>query len=255
MKHPLGIALSGGAARGIAHVGILQALYENDLHPNIISGCSIGAIIGVLYADGMLPENIIKLVEHKNFYSIVRVGLPDKGMMELGYFKDMLTKELKHNSFNALKKEFYLSVTNLNKGGCEVIHLGENLIEFVIASASIPLVFKPVKINDHYYVDGGVINNLPTEAIREKCEVLIGVNVNTVKYNSNINGIKDVGMRCLDISLKEHVQARLKQCDIVIDPDTSAFSLFDLQKSKDIYQAGYNAALAAVPAIKEKLKK
>lgn len=132
-----------------------------------------------------------------------------------------------------------------------MIHNGDDLIQFVIASASIPLVFKPVKINDHYYVDGGVINNMPTEAIREKCEVLIGVNVNTVKYNSKINGIKDVGMRCLDISLKEHVQSRLKQCDIVIDPDTSAFGLFDLQKSKAIYQAGYNAALEAVPAIKE----
>lgn len=106
MKHQIGIALSGGAARGIAHVGVLQALYENGLHPDIISGCSAGAIIGVLYADGMLPKDILKLVEHKNLYSIIRMRLPDRGMMELGYFKDMLTKELKHNNFNALKKNF-----------------------------------------------------------------------------------------------------------------------------------------------------
>ena len=253
MRYKLGIALSGGAARGIAHVGVLQALHEHDLHPEIISGCSAGAIIGVLYANGMLPSEIFKLVENKNLYNIIRMRLPDKGMMELGYFKDLLSREIKHNSFEGLQKEFYLSVTNLNKGGCEVIHKGDNLVQFVIASASIPMIFKPVKINDHYYVDGGVINNLPTEAVREKCDVLVGVNVNTVKFNKSINGIKDVGMRCLDISLREHVQSRLSNCDVIIEPDTSGIGLFELQKAKEIYKSGYNAALNYIETIQKKL--
>lgn len=254
MKHQLGITLSGGAARGIAHIGVLQALTENNIHPTIISGCSAGAIAGVLFASGMPPKEIFRQIENKNLYSIIKMGLPDKGMMELAYIRALLQKELKHDSFDKLPKEFYLSVTNLNKGGCEIIHKGDHLIDFVVASSSIPLVFKPVKINNHLYVDGGVINNLPTEAIRDKCKILIGVNVNTVKYISHINGIKDVGMRCLDISLKEHVQVRANQCDILIEPDTTAFSLVDVTKAKEIYTVGYHAGLQALPLINEKLQ-
>lgn len=253
MKHQIGIALSGGAARGVAHIGVLQALHENDVYPSIISGCSAGAIIGVLYANDLKPAEIFKLIENKNLLSMVRMRIPDKGMMELGYFEDILKKNIPHDSFDALQKDFYLSVTNLNKGGCEIMHKGKNLIQFVIASASIPLAFKPVKIDEYYYVDGGVINNMPTEAIREKCEILIGVNVNTVQYIKTIHGIKDVGMRCLDISLKEHVQSRLNQCDVVIEPDTSAFGLFDLSKAKAIYDAGYQATIEIIPALKEKI--
>ncbi|MFN3938964.1 MAG: patatin-like phospholipase family protein [Chitinophagales bacterium] len=254
MKHLLGITLSGGAARGIAHIGVLQALTENEIHPTIISGCSAGAIAGVLYAAGVPPTEIYRQIENKNLYSIIKVGLPDKGMMELAYIRTLLQKILKHDSFDKLPKEFYLSVTNLNKGGCEIIHTGNHLIDFVIASSSIPLIFKPVKINNHLYVDGGVINNLPAEAIREKCKILIGVNVNTVKYINHINGIKDVGMRCLDISLKEHVQVRAKQCDILIEPDTSAYSLTDLTKASEIFSVGYNACMQAIPLIKEKIQ-
>lgn len=253
MKYRIGIALSGGAARGIAHIGVLQALEENNLQPEIISGCSAGAIIGVLYADGKIPLDIYKLVEHKNLYSIVRMRLPDKGVMELGYFQNVLTKELKHNRFDALKKEFYLSVTNLNTGTWEVVHTGDNLIQYVIASSSIPMIFKPVKIDAHYYVDGGVLHNLPAACIRGKCEVLIGVNVNPVSQISHIHGIKDVGMRCVDLSLNANVQSQLQLCDVVIEPEISAFGLFDLTKSAAIYQAGYDAALRVITSIRKKL--
>ena len=171
------------------------------------------------------------LIRNKSLYSIVKMGLPNKGMMELSYFRDVLYKHLPGDDFSKLRKPFYVAVTNLNKGGCEIIHQGDKLVDHVIASASIPMVFKPVQINGHLYVDGGVINNLPVEPLRDKCRILIGVNVNTVEYIDQVNGIRDV-VRCLDISLQERVQNRLKRCDIAIEPLVSRFGIFDLEPGR-----------------------
>lgn len=246
MQYTTGLVLSGGGARGIAHIGVLKAMEEAGWSADVVAGSSAGAIIGSLYAAGCSADDIFSFIKNKSLYSIVKMGIPDKGMMEMGYFRSVLLKHMPHDSFEQLEKPLYVAVTNLNKGGCEIIHSGTQLINYVLASATIPLVFKPISINGSLYVDGGLINNLPVEPLKSKCQRLIGVNVNTIDYIGQVNGIKNVGMRCLDISLHEHVQTRLKQCDIVIEPRVSQFALFDLNKSAEIYKAGYDAAKSAI---------
>jgi NTE family protein len=252
MQWSVGLTLSGGGARGIAHIGVIKALEELNIQPDVISGSSAGALVGVLYAAGCTSEEIYSYIRNKSLYSIVKMGIPDKGMMELGYFRNILKSKLPHNHFDQLRIPFYVAVTNLNKGGCEIVHSGEQLIDYVLASATIPLVFKPIQINGHLYVDGGVINNLPVEPLREKCAVLIGVNVNTVHYIQQVAGIRNVGMRCLDISLMEHVQARLQRCDIAIEPELSQYNMFDLHHADAIFEVGYEAAKRAIFAYREK---
>ncbi|HCK22959.1 MAG TPA: patatin [Bacteroidetes bacterium] len=252
MDSKTGLVLSGGGARGIAHIGVLQALDDAGIEIDMISGCSAGAIVGALHAAGVTPEKILGFIEHKSLYGIVKMGLPKKGMMELSYFREVLHKEIKSDRFDSLKKPLYVAVTNLNKGGCEIKSKGDHLIDYIIASASVPMVFHPVEIEGHLYVDGGVINNLPTEPLRDKCSTLIGVNVNTVDYVAHISGITDVGLRCMDISFKEHVQARLQICDMAIEPAVSKFGIFTLNKAREIYQAGLEAAQRAIAAYQEK---
>jgi len=243
-----GICLSGGGARGIAHIGVLQALESAGIFPEVISGCSAGAMVGALYASGIPPREIFKLIEHKTIYSIIRMGLPNKGMMELSYFRKVLMDNIAHDSFELLQKPFFVSVTNLNTGNYEIIGNGK-LIEPVIASQSIPLVFKPQQIGEYLYVDGGVLNNLPVEPIRDRCDILIGVNVNPVRYSGNMNGMRSVGFRVLNLSLNTNMEGRLRLCDHVIEPETAEYTIFDVNKARQIYDAGYEAALPVAEEI------
>lgn len=244
-KFKYGICLSGGGARGVAHIGVLQALESAGIIPGIISGASAGAMVGALYAEGFSPHQIFTLIENKTIYSIIKMGLPNKGMMELAYFRKVLTENITHDSFEKLKKPFYIAVTNLNSGKCEIIGSGK-LIDYVIASQSIPLVFKPQEIGDQLYIDGGVMNNLPVEPIRDQCEILIGVNVNPINYSDKLNSMREVGYRVLNISLMVNMEERLKLCDYVIEPQTANYTIFDINKAKTIYDKGYEAGLVAV---------
>ncbi len=252
MNYKIGICLSGGGARGIAHIGVLQALESAGIVPEIIAGCSAGAMVGALYAEGFSPHKIYSLIENKTIYSIIKMGLPNKGMMELAYFRKVLTENIPHDRFEQLKKPFYISVTNLNSGKCEIIGKGK-LIDYVIASQSIPLVFKPTQIGEHLFIDGGVMNNLPVEPIRDQCEILIGVNVNPIHHAEKLNSMREVGYRVLNISLNVNMEERLKQCDFVIEPETAGYTIFDINKSKIIYDAGYEAGLVAAESILKKL--
>ena len=247
-KYRIGLCLSGGGARGVAHIGVLQAFESAGIFPQIISGCSAGAMVGALYASGVAPRDIYKLIEHKSLYSIIKMALPNKGMMELAYFRKILQENIKHDSFELLNIPFYVSVTNLNTGNCEILNSGK-LIDAVIASQSIPLVFKPQTIGNHLYVDGGVLNNLPVEPLHDQCDVLIGVNVNPVNYTEKLSGMRDVGFRILNLTLKMNMESRLTMCDYVITPETEDYTIFDINKSKIIYDAGYEAALPVVETL------
>ena len=253
MGPKIGITLSGGGARGIAHIGVLQALESAGIFPDVISGCSAGAMVGALYAEGFSPRKIYSLIENKSIYSIIKMCLPDKGMMELVYFKKILTENIPHDSFEQLEKPFYVSVTNLNTGKCEIIGSGK-LTDFVIASQSIPLVFKPQKIGEYLYSDGGVLNNLPVEPIIDKCDILIGVNVTPVNYSDKLNSMREVGFRILNLSLMTNMESRMEKCDFIIEPDTADYTIFDVNKSKLIYDAGYEAALPVAEKIVQFIK-
>lgn len=252
-KYKIGICLSGGGARGIAHIGVLQAFESAGVFPEIVSGCSAGAMVGALYAAGFAPREIFKLIEHRSLYSIIKMGLPNKGMMELSYFKKILQENIEHDSFELLNLPFYVSVTNLNTGDYEIISNGK-LVDYVIASQSIPLVFKPQKIGEHFFVDGGVLNNLPVEPLRDQCDILVGVNVNPINYTDKLTGMRDVGFRVLNLTLKMNMEQRINMCDFVIEPATSEYTIFDINKSKTIYDAGYEAALPIVEKILNQLK-
>jgi NTE family protein len=180
--------------------------------------------------------------------------MPNRGMMELSYFREVLTKNIPHDSFEGLKKPFYVSVTNLNTGACEIIGSGK-LIDYVIASASIPLAFKPVHIGKNIYVDGGVINNLPTEPVRPKCKLLIGVNVNPVRHTNQLNGMWDVGYRVLFLSLMVNIAENKRTCDVVIEPETEKYTIFNVNKAKELFDLGYAAAGNTIAEIKQAIEK
>ena len=161
------MVLSGGGARGFAHLGVIQALNEAGIYPDVISGTSAGALAGVLYADGYSPEEILKLMNSGSRLDFMRPAMPREGLLQINGIIKILKAHLKAKTFEELKIPLYVAATDLNNGKSVYFSEG-NLLDPVIASASIPVLFQPVKINNISYVDGGVLDNLPVYPIRKQ---------------------------------------------------------------------------------------
>ena len=167
--YKIGIALSGGGIKGLCHAGVLKALEEMGIKPDILSGVSAGAVVGALYADGYSPDEIATLFEDISFRQMTKFRIPDGGIFRIDAFEDFIFKNLRAKTFEELKIPLRIVATNLDKGISVVFDKG-NLIDPVVASCSVPVLFTPKKINGVYYVDGGVLKNFPVSTIHDDCE-------------------------------------------------------------------------------------
>ncbi len=237
--YKFGIALSGGGARGILHLGVLEALHKYGIRPEIISGTSMGALMGVFYAAGLEPLQILELTKSSKMVKMIKWQLPSGGLIDLKKLLPILEKNIGADNFSALKKPFYCSVVNLNSGQCEIKSEGK-LFQWVLASASIPVIFEPQIIDDITYVDGGLLNNLPVDCIRNQCRILIGVHVNHNGPENDIFGMKAIAERTFRLAIGQNVRDSLAACDFVIDPpETRMFNTFDFKKADEIFQIGF----------------
>jgi NTE family protein len=234
-----GIALSGGGARGIAHIGVLEALEKYGIKPGVVSGTSMGAIVGAFYAVGYPPKDLLKIMLERKFHRMVNWHMPFSGLIDMRKVKTAMREIIGEDDFSSLKIPFYCAVTNLNSGLEEIKSEGK-LFQWVVASSSIPVVFEPPVINGQTYVDGGLLNNLPAEAIRDKCQVLIGVHVNHNGPEGKIKGLKTIAERAFRLGISQNVEKSKRICDFVIEPpEARNYSTFAFSKANEIYRVGY----------------
>ena len=254
MKNQLiGITLSGGGARGIAHIGVLQALEEENIFPSYISGSSAGSLVGALYAAGHSPQTMLGIALNTNLFRLFRPQL-SLGLMDLSRVLKILAEYISDDNFNVLEKKLFVCITNLEQGNWEIREKGE-LFKPIIASCSIPFIFKPVKIDGQLYVDGGVLNNLPVEPLKAVCDKIIGVNVIPIQPRKDIDSIIEIAERSIDLVVNSNSLSRLAQCDIKIEIERiDEYSLFDFNQVKKIYDLGYQVTKQNMGSIKEKLK-
>jgi NTE family protein len=247
LKYKTGIVLSGGGARGFAHLGVLEALNEAGIFPDIVAGTSAGALAGVLYCDGYTPKEILKIMKTSSRLDYMRPTLPRDGFLQISGIIKILEKHLRAKTFKDLKIPLIVTATDLNNGKAVYFSEGD-LMKRIIASASIPLLFKPVIINKIYYVDGGVLDNLPIRAIENKCRFTIGSFVNPVGHEDSISGLITIAVRTFMLSMSKEVVEKSKKFDLFIAPlELKNYSMLDPEKSEDIFKIGYKAT-------KEKLK-
>ena len=173
----IGIALSGGGVRGVAHLGVLKALNENGIFPNRFSGSSAGAIAGALYCSGHSPEEILEIIVKTNYFKFLKPAISWTGILKMDLIPELFVKYLKENSFESLKIPLTIAATDLRRAKVVYFSQGE-LIKPLMASSCIPGMFDPILIDGHHYIDGGVLNNLPVEPLDGVCDVVIGVNCN-----------------------------------------------------------------------------
>tara|TARA_R110001583_G_scaffold67236_1_gene192442 strand:+ start:935 stop:1699 length:765 start_codon:yes stop_codon:yes gene_type:complete len=252
VKNSIGLVLSGGGARAAAHIGALKALNENGIFPTHISGASAGALIGVLYCNGYTPSEILELAKSQEFLKIFKIGFNNKGLTEMTRLKAFLNKHIK-DDFNELKIPLSVSVSNLNLGAFEIISSGK-LIDYIVASCAVPLLFKPIVINDIQYVDGGLLNNFPIEPLLNTCDKIIGISVDGNPYKEKIKGVLRITERCLKLAIWNTIQERIKKCDVsLIINEHTEYNMFSFNKSEELFKIGYNSVIHSMKEIKDAL--
>lgn len=254
-QYKIGLSLSGGGAKGIAHLGIIKAMEEFGIKPEIISGVSAGAIMGALYADGKSPDEICRFLKNTKFFNYVKLIIPRRGFMDAQRFYDMLEAEISAKTFEELKMPLIINATNLVDGKNEFFSSG-SLIERVVASASVPGALTPRIINGKPYVDGGVFNNMPCSVIRPYCNYLIGCHVNPIVRNPDIDGIFEILNRVYDLSIQSSTVAEKAVCDLVLEPkETKNYGIFDIDHTQEIFDIGYKYAVRIFTEKAEELAK
>jgi len=244
----IGICLSGGGALGFAHLGVLKALEENGIHPQIVTGTSMGAIIGVFYSAGYSPDSILVLAQKEKMYrlgKLLELTLLRKstGISTHKKLRAILEKYIHTDSFDSLAKSLTVCVTNLDSARAEYIGSGNRLKDYVIASASIPGIFELTIIDSMRYVDGGVMNNLPAQAIRRNCDVIIGSDVEQYTMNPVVKKASDVFQLAIKLLVNNTTVEGKKACDYLIAvPLDGHLSAFSFNRYKDIFFAGYTTA-------------
>jgi NTE family protein len=242
-QYKTGLVLSGGGARGFAHLGVIKALNETGIYPDVISGTSAGAIIGALYADGYTPDEILNLMNIGSRLDFMRPALPREGLLQINGIIKILKTCLRSKTFEELRIPLYVTATDLNNGKAVYFSEGD-LIDPVIASASIPVVFQPVKIDDISYVDGGVLDNLPLRPIENKCSILIGSFVNPVGYIEKISGLINIAERTFMLSMSKEIFEKAKKFDLFIAPlELRNYKILDPEKASELCDIGYNATM------------
>tara|TARA_R110002033_G_scaffold166331_1_gene204870 strand:+ start:94819 stop:95631 length:813 start_codon:yes stop_codon:yes gene_type:complete len=244
----IGLVLSGGGARGIAHIGVLKALEEYGIYPTYIAGTSAGAIVGGLYAGGCTWQEILDFFKTTEIFSFNKYAKNKPGFIDTEKFYDQFNAYLPNDNFNALHKRLYITATNLLDGTLKVFHSGE-LIKPILASAAVPGIFAPVEIKNGYYSDGGTLNNFPVDLIKMHCDQIIGVYVNPFA-KLKIEDLKhahNVMERVYHIMLANETIQKFQDCDVLIRPQQMVdFGMFSLKNINEIFNLGYTAAIKSL---------
>ena len=243
-----GLCLSGGGALGFAHIGVIQSLEEHGIYPTCIVGSSMGAIIGTLYAAGYSPADMLQMIKEDKLYKVTklltfRATFFKSGLSTHSLLCSLIKELIPHNSFEKLKKKMHICIVNLNSGTWEIIDSGNELDKWVSASASIPGVFETVKDAKTFYVDGGLLNNMPAQGIKNECQQIIGVDVIPYRAPSELNKPTDTLVVSIRAMQHQNSKEGRDMCRFLIEPKAiEEYHEFSFESYEAIYQHGYSAA-------------
>jgi NTE family protein len=243
IQHEYGIVLGGGGTRGFAHLGVLKALEEKGIKPGILSGASAGSIAGALIADGKSPDEAFRLFKDKGFMSYTSVKFPRRGFFSLEGLGKRLVDILSVKNLEDLQIPFYVAVSNLNSGHAEYLNSGP-IARAVMASSAIPVMFTPVEMDGNYYADGGLVDNLPSEPLRDKCDKLIISSLIPVNKDREISSLKSIISRVAEMATNGNLINEKSDADLIIEPpDLANYDYMSVRKADEIFNLGYNYTL------------
>ena len=242
----IGLVLSGGGVRGVAHLGLLKVLEEIGIEPVAISGTSAGALVGAFWAAGHPISTILDFFKTAPIFKMGNFVTRKPGFIDSDKFIPVMKVFFPEDNFSALKKKLYVTATDIVRGRQRTFSHGP-LIRPLLASAAFPVVFTPVEIEGQLYSDGGALNNFPVEPLTGECELIIGSNVHPFKdlQPSDIRTTLSVMERLFHLSIHHHSVQKYHMCNVVIAPQAlSEFGVFDRGHFDKIFEIGYKASNA-----------
>ncbi|WP_264553119.1 patatin-like phospholipase family protein [Flavobacterium sp. N2038] len=284
IKRPkIGLVLSGGGAKGFAHIGVLKVLEEAGIKIDYIGGTSMGSVIGGLYASGYNASQIDSIFKKTNFdelindyiprssknfygkrndelyaitlpFSNFKIGIPEalsKGMYNYNLLSS-LTRNVRHvRDFNKLPTPFLCIGTNIETGEEVLLNKG-NLVQAMMASAAFPSLFTPVEIDGNLLVDGGVVNNYPIKEVRNLgADIIIGVDVqDDLLKRKNLKNATRILVQITNLQSIEKMKSKVKDTDIYIKPDIRDFGVISFDRGEEIIRKGEEATFAVYEKIK-----
>lgn len=283
-KNPkIGLSLSGGGAKGFTHVGVLKVLDSLGVKVDYISGTSMGAIVGGLYAAGYTGKDIERVVMDTDFYSLItdpkprqetsffsksvdkylltvplrngKVSLPSSistGQRNVYLLKELLKNVSNIDDFSKLPIPFMCVGTNIESGRMQIFEKGD-LVSSILASSAFPSLLEPVKIGDSIYVDGAMSVNYPSKPLKDKgIDIVIGVDLNQpLAKRENLNSVISIMNQIIDFGIKKETINQYKYTDINIKPNLSGITATSYDNKRQILDSGYVEALKYVDILKE----
>lgn len=242
----IGIVLSGGGIRGIAHLGILKAFMNVGIHFSMVSGTSAGSIAGAFYAAGIDPEEGLNIFIKTKLLRFIRPAIGSLGLINIENTAEMLKEYFPHDRIEELKIPLTICATNFSEGVATYFTEGP-LIKAIQASSCIPGIFRPIMIGNQMYVDGGILNNFPVEPLLNHCDYIIGSSCNHLKPVEKITKITQLMQRAGIMSINHDMEVKAKYCDLLIEPKgMGEINTFDMKKAESIYWVAHEEALKAI---------
>ena len=276
-KNPrVGLVLSGGGAKGLAHVGVLKTLDSLGVRVDYIAGTSMGAIVGALYASGYTGQQLDSIIKSTNFDLLISDKVPRNSKtfyerknsekyvltLPLNKFKIQLPSSISRgqNVFNLLSKltlgvseindfsklpiPFYCIATDIQTGEEVVLDHG-NLAQAIAASSALPTLFQPIKLNDKLLMDGGITNNFPIEGLLTKnLDFIIGVDVQEdLLQEDDLNSVSNIMLQVNNFRAVEELKEKSKLSDIYIQPEVDDFSIISFSQGAQIIENGQKETL------------
>ena len=254
MRAPrVALALGGGAARGFAHIGVIEVLEENGIHPDIVTGTSAGSFVAAMYAAGRSGKELEAIALNLDESRLTDWAFPGRGMIRGTALADYVREQVGNRSFDQLKIPLGIVATDLDSGKAILFRRGD-VGTAVRASSAVPAVFTPVKIGTHEYVDGGLTSPVPVRSAREMgADVIIAVDISQLPDGGATGDALHMLLQTFSIMSRSINELELKEAEIVLHPKLTGVAGTDFTLRKKNLEAGREAALAALPAIRAKV--
>jgi len=250
----IGLALGGGAVLGAAHIGVLQALDELGIFPDLVAGTSIGALISAFLAFGKSWMEIQEIVKDLNWLDVSGISLSQFGLLSNRKLGRIIRENLGDVNFEGSSIPLAMVATDITSGEKVVLETG-NVAKAVMASTCIPGIFVPVDMDEHLLVDGGIMENVPITVLKDMgADLIIGVDLNARHRLSKPRNIIEVLLRSFDLTMKTATKLHTEQADIMIEPDLSSFNMVDIDQVDDLIREGYQEAMKVLEKTRHLLK-
>lgn len=242
----IGIVLSGGGIRGIAHLGVLKAFINAGITFSHISGTSAGSIAGAFYAAGIDPEEGLNIFIKTKLLRFIRPAVGSLGLINIEHTSNLLKEYFPDNKIENLKIPLTIAATNFSEG--KLVYFNEGpLISAIQASSCIPGIFRPIMIDNQMYVDGGILNNFPVEPLLNNCDFIIGSSCNHLKPVQSITKITSLMARAGVMSINKDMEQKAAFCNVLVEPKgMGEISTFDMKKAETIYWLAYEETLKTI---------